>query len=228
MIPIIPKSAGCAKIVARILNFPRHLSQHVGGFVLTEDRLDETVPILNAAMDDRTFIEWDKDDIDALGLLKVDVLALGMLTCIRKALAMIENITGDTLLGVPFSPVERGHPIGCPQPQVLDLQSIPAEDPAVYDMLCTGDSIGVFQVESRAQINMLPRLRPREFYDLVVQVAIVRPGPIEGEMVHPYLRRRQGIGTGRLSPPPTRRMTRTNCAKCWAEPLACRCFRNRR
>jgi error-prone DNA polymerase len=159
------------KVVARILNFPRHLSQHVGGFVLTEDRLDETVPILNGAMDDRTFIEWDKDDIDALGLLKVDVLALGMLTCIRKSLEMIRGLGGPD----------------------LNLQTIPTEDPAVYDMLCTGDSIGVFQVESRAQINMLPRLKPREFYDLVVQVAIVRPGPIEGEMVHPYLRRRQGL-----------------------------------
>jgi error-prone DNA polymerase len=165
--PDNPEIRRMRKIVARILNFPRHLSQHVGGFVLTEDRLDETVPILNAAMDDRTFIEWDKDDIDALGLMKVDVLALGMLTCIRKALEMLG---GD-----------------------LDLRNIPAEEPAVYDMLCKGDSIGVFQVESRAQINMLPRLRPRELYDLVVQVAIVRPGPIEGEMVHPYLRRRQGL-----------------------------------
>jgi error-prone DNA polymerase len=165
--PDNPEIRRMRKIVARILNFPRHLSQHVGGFVLTEGRLDETVPILNAAMDDRTFIEWDKDDIDALGLMKVDVLALGMLTCIRKALEMLG---GD-----------------------LDLRNIPSEDPAVYDMLCKGDSIGVFQVESRAQINMLPRLRPRELYDLVVQVAIVRPGPIEGEMVHPYLRRRQGL-----------------------------------
>jgi error-prone DNA polymerase len=169
--PDNPEIRRMRKVVARILNFPRHLSQHVGGFVLTEDRLDETVPILNAAMDDRTFIEWDKDDIDALGLLKVDVLALGMLTCIRKSLKMIQGLGGPD----------------------LDLQSIPTEDPAVYDMLCTGDSIGVFQVESRAQINMLPRMRPREFYDLVVQVAIVRPGPIEGEMVHPYLRRRQGL-----------------------------------
>ncbi len=169
--PDNPEIRRMRKVVARILNFPRHLSQHVGGFVLTEDRLDETVPILNAAMDDRTFIEWDKDDIDALGLLKVDVLALGMLTCIRKSLEMIQRLGGAD----------------------LDLQSIPTEDAAVYDMLCTGDSIGVFQVESRAQINMLPRLRPREFYDLVVQVAIVRPGPIEGEMVHPYLRRRQGL-----------------------------------
>jgi error-prone DNA polymerase len=194
--PENPEIRRMRKIVARILNFPRHLSQHVGGFVLTEDRLDETVPILNAAMEDRTFIEWDKDDIDALGLMKVDVLALGMLTCIRKALEMIGS-TGDTLLGVPSQrPQKGGRPIGCPPcPRVrhLDLQSVPPEDPAVYDMLCKGDSIGVFQVESRAQINMLPRLKPRQLYDLVVQVAIVRPGPIEGEMVHPYLRRRQGI-----------------------------------
>jgi error-prone DNA polymerase len=153
--------------VQQILSFPRHLSQHVGGFVLTEDRLDETVPILNAAMADRTFIEWDKDDIDALGLMKVDVLALGMLTCIRKAFAMI-----------------KGPP--------LSLSTIPDDDPAVWDMLCAGDSVGVFQVESRAQINMLPRMRPRCFYDLAIQVAIVRPGPIQGDMVHPYLRRRQG------------------------------------
>jgi error-prone DNA polymerase len=158
-------------VVDQLLQFPRHLSQHVGGFILTQDRLDETVPIHNAAMKDRTFIEWDKDDIDALGLMKVDVLALGMLTCIRKSFDLMrENGLAD-----------------------MQLNTIPADDPAVYDMLCKGDSIGVFQVESRAQINMLPRLRPREFYDLVVQVAIVRPGPIEGEMVHPYLRRRSGI-----------------------------------
>jgi error-prone DNA polymerase len=158
-------------IVDQLLQFPRHLSQHVGGFILTQDRLDETVPIHNAAMKDRTFIEWDKDDIDALGLLKVDILALGMLTCIRKSFDLMRaNGLAD-----------------------MQLNTIPADDPAVYDMLCKGDSIGVFQVESRAQINMLPRLRPREFYDLVVQVAIVRPGPIEGEMVHPYLRRRSGI-----------------------------------
>lgn len=171
--PDNPEIKRMRKVVARLLNFPRHLSQHVGGFVLTEDRLDETVPILNAAMDNRTFIEWDKDDIDTLGLMKVDVLALGMLSCIRKAFAMIDGLQKSA------SP--------------LSLAAVPPEDPAVYDMLCSGDSIGVFQVESRAQINMLPRLRPREFYDLVVQVAIVRPGPIEGEMVHPYLRRRQGI-----------------------------------
>jgi error-prone DNA polymerase len=151
--------------------FPRHLSQHVGGFVLTQNRLDETVPIHNAAMADRNFIEWDKDDIDALGLMKVDILALGMLTCIHKAYDLMRaQGLGDHDL-------------------TIDLE---AEDPAVYAMLKKGDSIGVFQVESRAQINMLPRLRPDNLYDLTVQVAIVRPGPIEGDMVHPYLRRRCG------------------------------------
>jgi error-prone DNA polymerase len=154
------------ELARQLVGLPRHLSQHVGGFVLTRSRLDETVPIGRAAMDQRTFIEWDKDDIDRLGIMKVDVLALGMLTCIRKAFA---------LLGIG------------------NLAEVPTEDPAVYDMLCRGDSIGVFQVESRAQINMLPRLRPRTFYDLVIEVAIVRPGPIQGDMVHPYLRRRQGL-----------------------------------
>ena len=168
--PDAPEIARLGDLVTQIMGFPRHLSQHVGGFVLTQDRLDETVPIHNAAMPDRTFIEWDKDDIDALGLMKVDILALGMLTCIRKAFALIE-----THLGKQYC-----------------LQSVPDDAPDVYDMLCKGDSIGVFQVESRAQINMLPRLRPREFYDLAIQVAIVRPGPIQGDMVHPYLRRRQG------------------------------------
>ncbi len=156
-------------LVGQILRFPRHLSQHVGGFVLTNDRLDETVPIHNAAMADRTFIEWDKDDIDALGLMKVDILALGMLTCIEKAFRMIATHHA----------------------RHYDLQTVPSDAPDVYDMLCQGDSVGVFQVESRAQMNMLPRLRPREFYDLAIQVAIVRPGPIQGNMVHPYLRRRQ-------------------------------------
>jgi error-prone DNA polymerase len=166
-----PEIARLAGLVQQLLGFPRHLGQHVGGFVLTQDRLDETVPIHNAAMADRTFIEWDKDDIDALGLMKVDILALGMLTCIRKSFDLM-----------------RMHGLGD-----LDLEiDLSADDPAVYDMLCKGDSIGVFQVESRAQINMLPRLRPRELYDLVIQVAIVRPGPIQGDMVHPYLRRRQG------------------------------------
>src|SRR5262249_39751687 len=149
---------------------PRHLSQHVGGFVLTRARLDETVPVLNAAMEDRTNIEWDKDDIDALGMLKVDVLALGMLTCIRKALDLINRHYGKT----------------------LTLATVPAEDASVYEMLCQADSVGVFQVESRAQMSMLPRLKPRCFYDLVIEVAIVRPGPIQGDMVHPYLRRREG------------------------------------
>ncbi|MCF8708803.1 error-prone DNA polymerase [Rhizorhapis sp. SPR117] len=169
--PDNPEIARLNHFVQQILEFPRHLSQHVGGFILTEGRLDETVPIHNGGMPDRTFIEWDKDDIDALGLMKVDVLALGMLTCIRKAFDMM-----------------RAHDLGDHSLEV-DIKS---DDPAVYDMLCAGDSIGVFQVESRAQMNMLPRLRPREFYDLVVQVAIVRPGPIEGDMVHPYLRRRCG------------------------------------
>jgi error-prone DNA polymerase len=163
-----PEIARMKAIVDRLLRFPRHLSQHVGGYVLTEGRLDEIVPIHNAAMEDRTFIEWDKDDIDALGLMKVDVLALGMLTCIRKSFDLM-----------------RLHGLGN-----YELATVPPEDPAVYDMLCTGDSIGVFQVESRAQINMLPRLKPRCFYDLVIEVALVRPGPIEGDMVHPYLRRR--------------------------------------
>ncbi len=154
----------------RLMGFPRHLSQHVGGFVLARDRLDELVPIGNAAMDDRTFIEWDKEDIDELCLMKVDILALGMLTCIRKAFDIM-------------------HRHGAPK---LTLQDVPPEDPVVYDMLCKGDSLGVFQVESRAQISMLPRLKPRKFYDLVIEVAIVRPGPIQGNMVHPYLRRRNG------------------------------------
>jgi error-prone DNA polymerase len=166
--PVLRRALGLAR---RLLGFPRHLSQHVGGFVLTRGRLDEMVPIGNAAMEGRTFIEWDKDDIDALGLMKVDVLALGMLTCIRKSLDLM-----------------RAHGLGD-----LALHDIPRDDPAVYDMLCRADSIGVFQVESRAQMNMLPRLKPRVFYDLVIQVAIVRPGPIQGDMVHPYLRRRAGL-----------------------------------
>ena len=154
-----------------IMGFPRHLSQHVGGFVLARYKLDWTVPIGPAAMDNRYFIEWDKDDLDTLAIMKVDVLALGMLTCIRKA----------------FDLIHAHDRSGAPK---LTLATLPAEDPAVYDMLCKADAIGVFQVESRAQMNMLPRLRPREFYDLVVEVAIVRPGPIQGGMVHPYLKRR--------------------------------------
>src|SRR6185437_4108375 len=160
------------KFAERLIGFPRHLSQHVGGFVLTRDKLDWTVPIGPAAMDDRYFIEWDKDDLDTLAIMKVDVLALGMLTCIRKAFDLI-----------------HAHAQSGRQAKLL-LATVPQKDPAVYDMLCNADAIGVFQVESRAQMNMLPRLRPREFYDLVVEVAIVRPGPIQGGMVHPYLKRR--------------------------------------
>ena len=158
--------------VNRLIEFPRHLSQHVGGFVLTRDKLDWTVPIGPAAMDDRYFIEWDKNDLDTLEIMKVDVLALGMLTCIRKAFRLIDSYAyGNT--------------------PPLTLDDVPKEDPRVYDMLCKADTIGVFQVESRAQMNMLPRLRPRDFYDLVVEVALVRPGPIQGGMVKPYLERRQ-------------------------------------
>jgi error-prone DNA polymerase len=157
-------------LAAQLVGFPRHLSQHVGGFVITRGPLSELVPIENAAMEDRTVIEWDKDDLDQLGILKIDILALGMLTCIRKAFALIEKHYGHR----------------------FELATIPAEDPAVYEMLSRADSLGVFQVESRAQMTMLPRLKPREFYDLVIEVAIVRPGPIQGDMVHPYLRRRSG------------------------------------
>ncbi len=158
------------RLTRELIGFPRHLSQHVGGFVITRDRLDELVPIENAAMEDRTVIEWDKDDLDALGILKVDVLALGMLTCVRKAFELLEN--------------HYDRP--------LELATVPPEDTAVYDMLCAADSLGVFQVESRAQMAFLPRMKPRNFYDLVIEVAIVRPGPIQGDMVHPYIRRRNG------------------------------------
>ncbi|MAN74045.1 MAG: error-prone DNA polymerase [Henriciella sp.] len=171
--PANPVIRRAVQLTRQLIGFPRHLSQHVGGFVLTRGPLVETVPIGNAAMEERTFIEWDKDDISALGIMKVDVLALGMLTCIRKAFDLLRLHKG------------------------LDytLASIPQDDAATYDMLCKGDSLGVFQVESRAQMNMLPRLRPRVFYDLVIEVAIVRPGPIQGDMVHPYLRRRNGQET---------------------------------
>ena len=158
------------KLIAEIIGFPRHLSQHVGGFVITKGRLDELCPIENAAMEDRTIIEWDKDDIDALGLLKVDILALGMLTAIRKAFGLLADHRA----------------------QHLTLANIPPEDPKIYDMLCRADAIGVFQVESRAQLNFLPKMRPRKFYDLVCEVAIVRPGPIQGGMVHPFINRRMG------------------------------------
>ena len=158
------------RLAAALVGFPRHLSQHVGGFVITRSPLSEVVPIENAAMPERTMIEWDKDDLDALGMLKIDVLALGMLSCIGKSFALLSRHKGEN----------------------LSLATVPPEEPAVYDMLCRADSIGVFQVESRAQMSFLPRMKPRDFYDLVVEVAIVRPGPIQGDMVHPYLRRRNG------------------------------------
>jgi error-prone DNA polymerase len=164
--PMIHRAVALA---AELIEFPRHLSQHVGGYVLTQDRLDSYVPIGNAAMDDRTFIEWDKDDVDALNMMKVDVLALGMLTCIRKCFDLIADHKGKR----------------------YELATVPQDVASVYDMLCRGESLGVFQVESRAQMNMLPRLKPRVFYDLVIEVAIVRPGPIQGDMVHPYLKRRK-------------------------------------
>ena len=157
-------------LIFEIIGFPRHLSQHVGGFIVTEGRLDELVPIENATMEDRTVICWDKDDIDALGILKVDILALGMLSCIRKSFDLLKLHHNQT----------------------HSLATLPPEDADVYDMLCRADSIGVFQVESRAQMNFLPRMRPRTFYDLVIEVAIIRPGPIQGDMVHPYIRRRNG------------------------------------
>ncbi len=159
------------RLAQEITGFPRHLSQHPGGFVITSDRLDDLVPVENAAMADRTVIAWDKDDIEVLKMMKVDVLGLGMLGCLRRAFDLL-----TTHKNLP-----------------LTIAAIPAEDPAVYDMLCKADSVGVFQVESRAQMNMLPRLKPRTYYDLVIQVAIVRPGPIQGDMVHPYLKRRAGI-----------------------------------
>jgi error-prone DNA polymerase len=166
-----PVIAQVVELAHTLIGFPRHLSQHSGGFVIAKQSLSRLVPIENAAMADRTVIQWDKDDLDALGLLKIDVLALGMLTCVRRALDHLNTFNGTS----------------------LRMQDIPAEDPAVYRMLCRGDSLGVFQVESRAQMNMLPRLRPERFYDLVIETAIVRPGPIQGGMVHPYLRRRQGL-----------------------------------
>jgi error-prone DNA polymerase len=168
--PFDPMIQNVLSLAAALVGFPRHLSQHVGGFIISDAPLTTIVPIINAAMEGRTIIEWDKNDIEELGMLKIDILALGMLTCIRKALALVN--------------ARRKHPVA--------LYSIPADDSAVYDMLCASDSVGVFQVESRAQMAMLPRLRPRCFYDLVIEVAIVRPGPIQGNMVHPFLRRRNG------------------------------------
>ncbi len=170
--PTDKRLAQALMLAQELVDFPRHLSQHVGGFVMTRSRLDEVIPISNAAMEDRTIVEWDKDDLNELGILKVDVLALGMLSCLRKALEMLRNH-----YGLPMH----------------NLSDIPPDEPEVYRMLSRADSIGVFQVESRAQMSMLPRLKPEKFYDLVIEVAIVRPGPIQGGMVHPYLRRKQGL-----------------------------------
>ena len=168
--PADPRLRQTMALIDEIQGFPRHLSQHVGGFIITEGRLDELVPIENATMEDRTVICWDKDDIDTLGILKVDILALGMLSCIRKAFDLMERHAQ----------------------QRFTLATLPPEDPETYQMLSRADSLGVFQVESRAQMNFLPRMRPKCFYDLVIQVAIIRPGPIQGDMVHPFLRRRNG------------------------------------
>jgi error-prone DNA polymerase len=194
-----------------IQSFPRHLSQHVGGFVITRSPLDEVVPIGNGAMAERTFVEWDKDDLDALGILKVDVLGLGMLTCVRKAFELTEQHYGVSFRARRDERCAAGNVMPAatdadsspsPRPCVgqheqaekfFSLATVPKEDGAVYRMLQRADSVGVFQVESRAQMSMLPRLKPKEFYDLVIEVAIVRPGPIQGDMVHPYLRRRQGL-----------------------------------
>lgn len=173
--PDNPTIKNCLLLSEELIGFPRHLSQHVGGFIISETPLNEIVPILNSGMESRTIIEWNKDDIELLGMLKIDVLALGMLTCIRKAIDLINEARA-------YSGGEK-----------LAFHSIPAEDPKVYDMICDSDTIGVFQIESRAQMSMLPRLQPRCFYDLVIEVAIVRPGPIQGNMVHPYLKRRAGI-----------------------------------
>jgi error-prone DNA polymerase len=169
--PSAPNIRLALKLTRELMGFPRHLSQHVGGFVITHGPLEEMVPVENAAMADRTVVQWDKDDLDALGILKIDVLGLGMLSCLRKGFDLLRQHYGLD----------------------YNLATLPQDDPHVYDMLCRADSIGVFQVESRAQMSMLPRLKPRNFYDLVVEVAIVRPGPIQGDMVHPYLRRRDGL-----------------------------------
>ena len=169
--PHEPRLRRTLELAAELKTFPRHLSQHTGGFVITRERLDDVVPVAHAAMEDRTTIEWDKDDLDALGILKIDVLALGMLSCLRKGLDLLRDHYGRD----------------------LTLATIPSEEACVYEMISRADTIGVFQIESRAQMSMLPRLKPRAFYDLVIEVAIVRPGPIQGDMVHPYLRRRQGL-----------------------------------
>ena len=169
--PQSPIAQQWADIAEKLMRFPRHLSQHPGGFVISRGQLSRMVPIENASMKGRSVVQWDKDDLDALGLLKVDILALGMLSVIRRTLDLVSELRGES----------------------FSMQDIPPEDPATYDMICEADTVGVFQIESRAQMTMLPRLKPRQFYDLVIQVSIVRPGPIQGGMVHPYLKRRQGL-----------------------------------
>ncbi|AOJ02987.1 DNA polymerase [Burkholderia mayonis] len=173
--PDTPLIRAWAELAARLLGFPRHLSQHSGGFVISRGKLTRLVPVENAAMEGRRVIQWDKDDLEALGLMKVDVLALGMLSALHRAFDMVTAWRGK----------RDGKPFG--------MQSIPQDDAATYDMICRADTVGVFQIESRAQMSMLPRLRPRDYYDLVIEVAIVRPGPIQGGAVHPYLKRRQGL-----------------------------------
>ncbi|MEY3143022.1 MAG: hypothetical protein RLY21_1515 [Planctomycetota bacterium] len=224
--PSAPRVRALVQLVGEILGFPRHRSQHVGGFVISRSPLMEIVPIERAAMQDRTILEWDKDDIEALGMLKIDLLSLGMLTAIRKSIDLVNGdrtaiALGATQSRLPDAPAVRADlvaispsqgssiptptptptPIPTPTPcadtrseciEPLVFHSIPAEDAATYDMICKADTVGVFQIESRAQMSMLPRLKPRRFYDLVIEVAIVRPGPIQGDMVHPYLRRRSG------------------------------------
>ncbi|MGA0825434.1 MAG: error-prone DNA polymerase, partial [Burkholderiaceae bacterium] len=177
-IPSDTKLEQWAALSSQLMGFPRHLSQHVGGFVIARYSLHDLVPTENASMAERSVIQWDKDDIDALGLLKVDVLALGMLSAIAHALVFVG---------------QKQHPDKPLGAKPMAMQDIPAEDPATYAMISAADTLGVFQIESRAQMSMLPRLQPQCFYDLVIEVAIVRPGPIQGGMVHPYLRRRQGL-----------------------------------
>jgi len=167
--PANPSVHRLLTLVRELIGFPRHLSQHVGGFVISQGPLAELVPVENAAMPERTVIQWDKDDLDELGLLKVDVLGLGMLSAIRRSFDLLEKFRGSH----------------------LTLATVPAEDPRVYNMICRADTVGVFQIESRAQMAMLPRLKPRNYYDLVIEIALIRPGPIQGGMVHPYLRRRR-------------------------------------
>jgi error-prone DNA polymerase len=216
--PSAPRVRAMVQLVGEILGFPRHRSQHVGGFVISRTPLMEIVPIERAAMEDRTILEWDKDDIEALGMLKIDLLSLGMLTAIRKSIDLVNGdrmalehgataarlsdapqIRPDLIAVSPPQPclppaADRlaEHGAARLEPEPLVFHSIPSEDPATYDMICKADTVGVFQIESRAQMSMLPRLKPRRFYDLVIEVAIVRPGPIQGDMVHPYLRRRSG------------------------------------